>query len=93
MFFSNDKREQIKTENPGIAFGEVGKKLGELWKTLTPEDKAPYDAKAEEDKGRYALELEAYNKKKAGATEAAGSDSDGGDEPAAPMEAEGGDSD
>jgi structure-specific recognition protein 1 len=103
MFFSNDKREQIKTENPGIAFGEVGKKLGELWKTLTDDDKAPYNAKAEEDKGRYAIELEAYNKKKAGAAEAAaaGSDSDGDNEPAAgsdsgggpaPMEAEGGDS-
>lgn len=81
MFFSNAKREQIKTENPGIAFGEVGKKLGELWRSLTLEEKAPYDAKAEEDKGRYALEMEAYNKKKAEAA-GAGSDSDGDNDPA-----------
>ena len=66
MFFSNDKREQVKTENPGIAFGEVGKKLGEMWKSLSAEGKAPYNAKAEEDKGRYAIEMEAYKKKLAG---------------------------
>lgn len=64
MFFSNDKREQVKADNPGIAFGEVGKKLGELWKAASAEDKAPYEAKAEEDKKRYAADMEAYRAKK-----------------------------
>ncbi len=41
MFFSSAQRESVKADNPGIAFGEVGKILGERWKALTPEDKAP----------------------------------------------------
>jgi len=64
MFFSNDVRDKVKAENPGIAFGEVGKKIGEMWKTLSAEDKAPYDAQADEDKKRYAEDMEAYRAKK-----------------------------
>lgn len=44
----------------GIAFGEVGKKLGEKWKSLTAEERAPYDAMAAGDKERYAREDKAY---------------------------------
>ncbi len=40
----------MKDENPGIAFGEVGRKLGELWKAATPEDKAPFEEQAVADK-------------------------------------------
>lgn len=89
MYFSSDKREQIKADNPGIAFTEVAKKLGELWKTLSAEDKKPYEAKAEEDKGRYALEMEAYKKKKA----AEGGEGPAEEEEEAMMEVEGGDDD
>jgi hypothetical protein len=28
MFFTNTNRERIKTENPGIPFGQVGCELG-----------------------------------------------------------------
>lgn len=65
MFYSNAVRDQVKADNPGIAFGEVGKKIGEMWKALSAEDRAPYDAKAEEDKSRYAQQMEAYKKSKA----------------------------
>lgn len=39
MFFSNDKRQQVKDENPSLAFGEVGKELGRLWKEASAEEK------------------------------------------------------
>lgn len=39
MFFSNDKREEIKAANPGIAFGQVGKKAGEMWNALSEKEK------------------------------------------------------
>ena len=97
MFFSAAKREQVKTENPGIAFGDVGKKLGEMWKACSADDKAPFDAQAEEDKGRYALAMEEYRKKKAGGEDggggagaAAGSDDDDGDNEGAAMEIDAG---
>jgi hypothetical protein len=37
-----------------------GKLLGEEWKKLSDEDKAPYEEQAEEDKQRYQKEMEDY---------------------------------
>merc|ERR1712000_780895 len=34
MFFANEQRENVREENPGISFGQVGKLLGERWKAL-----------------------------------------------------------
>lgn len=53
MFFANDNRDIVRSDNPGISFGGVGKLLGEKWKALTPEEKQPYEEKAEADKKRY----------------------------------------
>ncbi len=39
MIFSNAKRAEVKENNPGIAFTEVGKKLGEIWNALNEADK------------------------------------------------------
>jgi structure-specific recognition protein 1 len=52
MFFSNAQREKVKADNPGIAFGEVGRKLGELWRAATAEEKKEYDEQAAADKVR-----------------------------------------
>lgn len=40
----------MKEDNPGIAFGEVGRKLGELWKAATAEEKATFEEQAAADK-------------------------------------------
>ncbi|CAI7336858.1 CGH_1_collapsed_G0015590.mRNA.1.CDS.1 [Saccharomyces cerevisiae] len=56
MFFANENRDIVRSENPDITFGQVGKKLGEKWKALTPEEKQPYEAKAQADKKRYESE-------------------------------------
>ncbi|KAF2135619.1 uncharacterized protein K452DRAFT_313839 [Aplosporella prunicola CBS 121167] len=61
MFFANEQRESVRTENPGIKFGEVGKMLGEKWKALSEKQRAPYEAKAAADKKRYEDEKAAYN--------------------------------
>ncbi|AJW01064.1 high-mobility group nucleosome-binding protein [Saccharomyces cerevisiae S288C] len=61
MFFANENRDIVRSENPDITFGQVGKKLGEKWKALTPEEKQPYEAKAQADKKRYESEKELYN--------------------------------
>ncbi|KAK7208222.1 nucleosome binding protein [Myxozyma melibiosi] len=60
MFFANEQRETVRSENPGIAFGQVGKLLGERWKALTAKDKVPYEARAAQDKKRYEEEKAAY---------------------------------
>ncbi|ODQ49905.1 hypothetical protein SAICODRAFT_85939, partial [Saitoella complicata NRRL Y-17804] len=53
MFFAADNRDVVRTENPDVTFGQVGKILGERWNSLSAEDKKPYEAKAAADKKRY----------------------------------------
>ena len=40
----------MKKENPDLAFGEVGKRLGELWKEVTASEKAKFEDMAKKDK-------------------------------------------
>jgi len=56
MFFSQDWRERIKTENPDAGFGEVGKLLGAKWKELDDTEKKPYVDLAQKDKARAEAE-------------------------------------
>lgn len=60
MFFANENREDVRSDNPGITFGQIGKVLGERWKALSDEDRKPYGEKAEQDKKRYEAEMEAF---------------------------------
>ncbi|KAJ9138525.1 hypothetical protein NKR19_g7822 [Coniochaeta hoffmannii] len=61
MFFANEQRENVREENPGVTFGQVGKILGERWKALSDKQRTPYEAKAAADKKRYEDEKQAYN--------------------------------
>ena len=38
---------QVKSENPGIAFGQIGKKLGEMWRALSDKEKQAYKDRKE----------------------------------------------
>jgi hypothetical protein len=64
LYFSVEMRPKIKEKNPEMTFGELGKKIGELFRALTPDEKEKYETKAKEDKIRYTKELAAYNGKK-----------------------------
>jgi len=39
MFFSQDKRAEVKRNNPDASFGEIGKIIGNLWKNASSEEK------------------------------------------------------
>lgn len=60
MFFANDQRDNVREENPGITFGQVGKVLGDRWKALSEKDRQPYEKKAAADKKRYEDEKAKY---------------------------------
>ncbi|MCJ1253274.1 Non-histone chromosomal protein 6 [Lignoscripta atroalba] len=60
MFFANEQRDNVREENPGISFGQVGKVLGERWKALNTKQREPYEAKAKNDKQRYEDEKASY---------------------------------
>ncbi|KIW12515.1 non-histone chromosomal protein 6 [Exophiala spinifera] len=61
MFFANEQRENVREENPGISFGQVGKVLGDKWKALSEKQREPYEKKAAADKKRYEDEKAKYN--------------------------------
>ncbi|MCO5586962.1 hypothetical protein L7F22_040907 [Adiantum nelumboides] len=60
MYFSQAEREVLKRTNPGLAFKEVAKVLGERWKKLSEEEKEPYENSAKLDKVRYSKEMTEY---------------------------------
>uniref|UniRef100_H2TJ66 High mobility group protein B2 n=1 Tax=Takifugu rubripes TaxID=31033 RepID=H2TJ66_TAKRU len=61
--FCSDHRPKIKEDNPGISIGDIAKKLGELWSTQGPKDKAPYEARAAKLKEKYEKDVAAYKAK------------------------------
>ncbi|XP_074555283.1 high mobility group protein B2-like [Halichoeres trimaculatus] len=61
--FCSEHRPKIKDENPGIAIGDIAKKLGELWGRQSDKDKAPYAAKAAKLKEKYERDVAAYRAK------------------------------
>jgi len=73
--FSNAKRDQVKKENPGFGFGDVAKKISEMWKNISASDKAKFEKAAQEDKKRYEREMADYIAR--GDARAAGSASEG----------------
>lgn len=40
--FSKEQRPKVIAANPGIAFGDVGRKIGEAWRKLSDAQKAKY---------------------------------------------------
>ena len=69
MFFASENRETVRTENPGIAIGQIGRILGERGRALSVEEKEPYEAKAANDKKRYESQKAQYAATKADAYE------------------------
>ncbi|KAK8795627.1 hypothetical protein WA158_000284 [Blastocystis sp. Blastoise] len=60
MFFFKAMRPKIKQENTEASFGEIGKKIGAAWRTLSEEQKEPYEKMAQDDRQRYQNEVNKY---------------------------------
>mmetsp|Transcript_5205 Transcript_5205/g.7345 ORF Transcript_5205/g.7345 Transcript_5205/m.7345 type:complete len:334 (+) Transcript_5205:168-1169(+) len=60
LLYQNAMREQFKRENPGMTFGQLAKYTSHMYKNLTPEEKATWDARAAQDKSRYDAEIASY---------------------------------
>jgi len=60
MFFANEKRPDLRKEFPTYKITEIGKKLGEMWKALTPDEKKKFDEIAQKDQERYQKAMEGY---------------------------------
>tara|TARA_B100000405_G_scaffold259371_1_gene194452 strand:- start:825 stop:1232 length:408 start_codon:yes stop_codon:yes gene_type:complete len=42
VLFCKEVRESVVKENPGIGFGAIGKKMGQMWRDLPEEEKDKY---------------------------------------------------
>ena len=58
--FCQEHRNALKEAEPELAFGKLGKRLGEIWRNMTAEEKQPYEDKAGRDRGRYKQEMTRY---------------------------------
>jgi len=62
------KRPIVKEENEDITFGEIGKKLGEMWKELSEDDRVEWQEKADEKNTENGFEVSKPTEKKASKT-------------------------
>lgn len=46
ILFAKQKRSQLKQNNPGITFQDMGRQLGKLWEQASEQEKAEYGKKA-----------------------------------------------
>lgn len=60
LLYQNAMRNQFKRENPGMTFGQLAKYTSHMYKNLTPEEKATWVTRAEQDKSRYDQEIAQY---------------------------------
>ena len=56
MYFSAEKRAEIKATKPDMKFGEIQKDIAAAWKTQTTSEYMKWHKMAEEDRERYRQE-------------------------------------
>ncbi|XP_062904999.1 SWI/SNF-related matrix-associated actin-dependent regulator of chromatin subfamily E member 1-related-like isoform X1 [Mobula hypostoma] len=65
MRFLNERREQLRAQQPDLPFPEITKTLGSEWSKLPLEDKQFYLDEAERAKQQYIKELQEYQRTEA----------------------------
>ncbi|ORX98560.1 hypothetical protein K493DRAFT_213989 [Basidiobolus meristosporus CBS 931.73] len=60
LFYLSAVRPQVAEQYPGSTVGPISKIIASQWNSMVPEDRAPWEQKATEDKARYAREMELY---------------------------------
>ncbi len=61
--FSQEMRDEIMRQNPGMSFGDVGRKMGELWHALDEQEKESYRQRARVISDQKMKEYQAQLKK------------------------------
>lgn len=60
FIFSTEERLKVKNENPNYSICEVAKELGRRWAEMDPGLKQRFQARAEEGRQKYDVEMAAY---------------------------------
>jgi hypothetical protein len=60
FIYCADERPGLKAIHPGYSVGEMAKELGDRWNKIPPELKVTYETRAQQDKKRYEMDMDAY---------------------------------
>ncbi|KAL3769198.1 hypothetical protein ACHAWO_000844 [Cyclotella atomus] len=60
LLYQNCMRETFKSMNPGMTFGQLAKFTSHMYKCLSVEEKARWEAHAAQDKARFEAEMASY---------------------------------
>jgi len=59
-FFGEATRAELSASMPGLAIDTLSKLIGQEWRKLSEEQKAPYTQLAQQDKERYQMDMATY---------------------------------
>mmetsp|Transcript_18746 Transcript_18746/g.24752 ORF Transcript_18746/g.24752 Transcript_18746/m.24752 type:complete len:200 (+) Transcript_18746:63-662(+) len=59
-FFFEDQKDGIIASKPELPFEQILEEVGDRWHTLSEEEKKTYINRADDDRERYAMEMEEY---------------------------------
>jgi len=62
MLWMNANRESIKKKNPEMGMTDIGRKAGEIWRTLSSADKKEWEDKQKKAKEKYDIEIAEWRK-------------------------------
>jgi len=57
LYFSQGKRTQIKGENPEMKNTEVSRVLGEMWRSLSEQDRQPFADREKVERDKYKVDI------------------------------------
>ena len=60
LLYQNAMRDQFKSDNPGMTFGQLSKYTSHMYRSLTPQEKAQWEARSIQDKARFDGEMSRY---------------------------------
>ena len=60
VIFSNNIREEVRGQN--LSFTDIAKLVGDRWQKLSPDEKEPFESKANDAKEKFNIELAQYKK-------------------------------
>ena len=62
LFYSNEVRGHVSSQNPSMKFTDVSKEIGRRWKEMDSSEKLKYETLAADDKERYKREKSDFDK-------------------------------
>mmetsp|Transcript_2858 Transcript_2858/g.4383 ORF Transcript_2858/g.4383 Transcript_2858/m.4383 type:complete len:392 (+) Transcript_2858:263-1438(+) len=60
LMFAQTKRRQLQAENPDIPNADISRMLGEKWRSASPEDKAPFLEREQNERRLYKAKMEKF---------------------------------